>query len=68
MPGMPGIADGGALSAVLPSADASGLLGVAMLVHAGGTDSGPSVAALPTPTAMLLPAPPNPDRPEMPDP
>jgi hypothetical protein len=39
MPGMPGIADGGALSGVLPSADASGLLGVAMLVHAGGTDS-----------------------------
>ena len=39
MPGMPGSADVGALSGVAPKADANVLLGVAIVVHAGGSDS-----------------------------
>ena len=66
MPGITGTADVGAFRGVAPSADPSGLLGVAIEVQAGGTDTGPRVAALPSPAAMPLPAPPKPDRPEMP--
>src|ERR1700689_1273814 len=66
MPGITGTAEDAAFRGVAPNADANGLLGVAIAVHAGGTDSGPSVAALPTPAEMALPAPPSPDSPEIP--
>lgn len=64
MPGITGIADADAFRGVAPSADPNGLLGVAIEVQAGGTDTGPSVAALPSPAEIPLPAPPEPDRPE----
>src|ERR1700733_13156547 len=66
MPGITGTAEFGAFRGVAPSADASGLLGVAIKVQDGGTDTGPSMAALPRPAEMPLPAPPSPDSPEIP--
>lgn len=66
MPGITGTAEDGAFRGVAPSADASGLLGVAIEVQAGGTDTGPSVAALPRLAEMPLPAPPRPDMPDAP--
>ncbi len=48
----------------MPKADINGLFGVAIEVQDGGTDSGPSVAALPRPAEAAPSAPPRPEMPE----
>ena len=54
-PGMPAaIAGGGATIGVAPSAEDSGPAGAAP-VQLGGTDSGPTMAARPTPADTALP-------------